>query len=102
MGSSFASSSVSIHLARGVFGIGAAALSLYLFGSGTGLGVASGAALSIAALILLRGCPMCWTVGLFETIAASIAFRRARTPQRVASRLEAARPVPVSPQAPAG
>lgn len=61
----FYSSSVSIHLLRG-----AAALALIaatLFFNSLGL-IGSGLAL-IGALVLLRSCPMCWLMGLFETIA---------------------------------
>ena len=34
----------------------------------------------LAALVALRGCPMCWTVGLIETLAAR---RRARVTRSV-------------------
>ena len=66
----FCSSSTSIHLLRG---FGAAVL--------LGLAVFSGTAddshlvirltaapLAVGAFLLLRGCPMCWLIGLFETI----------------------------------
>ncbi len=61
------SRSVSIHLLRG-----AAALALIvgavLF-SGYGA-IWSGLAV-VSALLLLRGCPMCWLIGLIETISHS-------------------------------
>lgn len=58
----FASESLAVHLGRGVVGFGA-----------TALGVASGnfvilLPLLVVALVALRGCPMCWTMGLVETV----------------------------------
>ncbi|HEX5656346.1 MAG TPA: hypothetical protein VFX59_04085, partial [Polyangiales bacterium] len=32
-----------------------------------------------AALLALRGCPMCWTVGLFETLSAKFTRHSPRT-----------------------
>jgi hypothetical protein len=60
----FASKSVAAHLLRGV---GAAGLLTYAFKIGAEdplLSVAAG----LGALVLLRGCPMCWIIGLIETI----------------------------------
>ncbi|MCV2356782.1 hypothetical protein LNV09_21795 [Paucibacter sp. B2R-40] len=61
----FCSSSVSIHLLRGAaaFALIAAALLFNQWGQ-----IGSGLAL-VGAFLLLRGCPMCWLMGLFETIA---------------------------------
>ena len=60
----FESKSVAAHLARGVIGVGA-----------LGVAVATSTphpwAMIIAlpaALLALRGCPLCWMVGLVETI----------------------------------
>ncbi|HEV7161834.1 MAG TPA: hypothetical protein VGN25_01130 [Solirubrobacteraceae bacterium] len=64
--SKFASASVPRHLARGAVGFG-------LIGSAFGLTAAVGpAALLLAPLgmVALRGCPMCWTAGLIETVSA--------------------------------
>jgi hypothetical protein len=64
--SQFASASVSRHLIRGTIGFG-------LIGAGLGLTVVIGPAallLAPAGLVALRGCPMCWTVGLVETISS--------------------------------
>ncbi len=62
----FCSRSVSLHLLRG-----AAAIAMIV------LAVISGkdrvwlvAPLLIGAIVLMRGCPMCWLRGLFETMAA--------------------------------
>ncbi|MFJ5552125.1 hypothetical protein [Streptomyces sp. NPDC093225] len=62
----FASRSVPRHLARGALGFGALAGSLAL------LPVAGPASLLLApvGLVALRGCPMCWAIGLVETVTA--------------------------------
>lgn len=62
----FASQSVFRHIARGVTGFG-------LIGSAFALAASvSPIALLLAPLgmVALRGCPMCWTIGLIETISA--------------------------------
>ncbi|MCF2526199.1 hypothetical protein [Yinghuangia soli] len=63
---SFASSSVPRHLARGAIGFGALIASLAL------LPWAGWPSLLLApvGVVALRGCPMCWAVGLAETISA--------------------------------
>ncbi|MET9736301.1 hypothetical protein ABZZ79_38480 [Streptomyces sp. NPDC006458] len=62
----FASATVPRHLARGAAGFGALAGSLAL------LPVVGPASLLLApiGLIALRGCPMCWAIGLVETVSA--------------------------------
>jgi hypothetical protein len=62
----FASDSLPRHLARGAIGFGT-------IGAAFGLAAAvSPLALLLApvGLVALRGCPMCWTVGLMQTISA--------------------------------
>jgi hypothetical protein len=62
----FASASPARHATRGAIGFG-------LLGSAFALVPSIGPAallLAPAGLLALRGCPMCWTVGLIETIAA--------------------------------
>ena len=66
---SFASRTVAAHLARGLLGFGLVALAVIGFGR-FGWPVLLAAPLAVWAF---RGCPMCWTVGLFETLS-----RRAR------------------------
>lgn len=61
-----ASTSISRHLARGALGFGLLASALAL---GPRIGPAA-LTLAIAGLLALRGCPMCWTVGLIETISS--------------------------------
>ena len=64
----FASSSLLEHLARGVVGFGALVVAVILART-PGAGPAAGsAALALLALLILRGCPVCWTVGLVETL----------------------------------
>jgi hypothetical protein len=64
----FCSRSVTVHLSRGVSAIALIGIALYLgvYQSGYGL---FAPLLLIGAFVLLRGCPMCWLAGLFETIA---------------------------------
>ncbi|MGW2991469.1 hypothetical protein ACWDA9_06875 [Streptomyces sp. NPDC001193] len=62
----FASATVPRHLARGAVGFGALVGSLAL------LPVAGAASLLLVplGLVALRGCPMCWAIGLVETVSA--------------------------------
>jgi hypothetical protein len=62
----FASNGVTEHLARGAIGIGAFVACLYSVPAYPWLS----AVLVLVALVALRGCPMCWTVGLVQTLAA--------------------------------
>jgi hypothetical protein len=62
----FASKGVAEHLARGAIGIGAFAACVYFAASHPWLAIV----LVPVALVALRGCPMCWTVGLAQTLAA--------------------------------
>ncbi|MFF0203913.1 hypothetical protein [Streptomyces sp. NPDC005017] len=62
----FASATVPRHLARGAVGFGALTASLAL------LPVTGPISLLLApvGLVALRGCPMCWAIGLMETVSA--------------------------------
>ncbi|MEJ7806822.1 MAG: hypothetical protein WKG03_12995 [Telluria sp.] len=63
----FCSSSVGIHLLRGLGAAGLLGLA-----STTGMSPwmrLAAAPLVVGAFFLLRGCPMCWLMGLFETIS---------------------------------
>ncbi|MER5728281.1 hypothetical protein ABT084_07950 [Streptomyces sp. NPDC002138] len=62
----YASATVPRHLARGALGFGALVGSLAL------LPVTGPWSLLLApvGLVALRGCPMCWTIGLVETVSA--------------------------------
>ena len=57
--------SISIHLMRGALGLLALFFSLWLLGRSVWIGFA----LLAVAVCLLKGCPMCWLLGLVETVA---------------------------------
>jgi len=73
----FASKSLGVHLARGAVAAGLIALAV-LFHEGYPW-LAAGA--GIAAVVMLRGCPMCWTVGLIETVLRRRTGSAPRDPQ---------------------
>ncbi|WP_030671469.1 hypothetical protein [Streptomyces sp. NRRL B-1347] len=62
---SFASTSLPRHLARGTLGFGALAGAVLLIPA---IGLAS-LLLAPLGLLALRGCPLCWTIGLLHTIS---------------------------------
>jgi hypothetical protein len=60
----FASKSLAVHLTRGALGI-----SLFAYGASLAESKPLIALIFIlGSLIPLRGCPVCWTVGLIETL----------------------------------
>jgi hypothetical protein len=65
----FASASLTEHVLRGAFGIGAISLAINL-GEPGGAWWTLPAALTLGLLSILafRGCPICWTIGLAETL----------------------------------
>ena len=68
MAMAFGNRSLGLHLARGVVGVGALVLAL------RGYDVIGWPALLLVGVTLwmLKGCPVCWTIGLFETLAFKI------------------------------
>ena len=62
-GLGFGNRTVTLHLLRGVLGF--AALGGALFGRS----VLAAVVLVPAALMLMKGCPTCWMVGLVQTVA---------------------------------
>jgi hypothetical protein len=64
----FASKSIGVHLGRGVLGFGAIAVASAF---ATEAPWSMLVALRVA-LFALRGCPMCWTVGLVQTVIANM------------------------------
>ncbi len=60
----FCSTSVSVHLLRGAAAIGLIFAAYYV----SNYGVVWSAIAGLGAIVLLRGCPMCWLMGLFETM----------------------------------
>jgi hypothetical protein len=77
----FASKTISGHLARGLVGLGAVVVAMFLSPSQPWLAIA----LLPFALIALRGCPMCWTVGLVQTLHAKLSGKRGRRGRCVAT-----------------
>jgi hypothetical protein len=69
----FASKTLTEHLARGAIGIGATTCAAIHAGES----LAYPFVLLPIALLALRGCPMCWLVGLAQTIAAKLRGRSA-------------------------
>jgi hypothetical protein len=61
---SFGNTSLAIHLLRGLLGLSSLLLANWTY---PWLGLFSLLFLPVA-LWALKGCPMCWTIGLFETL----------------------------------
>jgi hypothetical protein len=59
----FCSRSISVHLLRGLGAVALVALAIMVGGDHLWLVPP----LVIGALVLMRGCPMCWLMGLVET-----------------------------------
>ena len=68
----FASRSLAVHLARGGVGLGALAAAVSVAQAHPLISLA----LMPVGLVALRGCPMCWTMGLIETAAATLKGER--------------------------
>jgi hypothetical protein len=64
----FASESLLAHVARGTLAFALLAWAIQHQGADPGLALLAG----VGALIAFRGCPICWTVGLFETLAQKL------------------------------
>ena len=73
--SPFASRTVMRHLLRGAAGLLAVAGALLMLRGGGPLGVIGTLPPLALAVILFRGCPMCWTVGLIETVTSHAGTR---------------------------
>ena len=64
----FGNKSITVHLLRGTLGLVAIYAATVFLSTKPWLSVV----LFAVALFMLKGCPMCWTLGLFETIAMYI------------------------------
>jgi hypothetical protein len=73
----FGNRSVVVHLLRGAIGFGAVWSSLATMHESPVLSFA----LVGVAFVALRGCPVCWTIGFFETLAVRLLATRDQ-PQR--------------------
>lgn len=62
------------HLVRGLMGVGALASAVAVSSAHPWLALL----LIVPALVALRGCPTCWTIGLVETVAARLQGRSSR------------------------
>jgi hypothetical protein len=67
----FGSRSVTAHVLRGVIAAALVTWAVLNHPTHPALALVTG----VAAVIAMRGCPMCWTVGLFETIAERLRVR---------------------------
>jgi len=67
----FASRGVTAHLLRGALAATLVAWAVVNLEAHPVLALAAGA----VAVVAMRGCPMCWMVGLFETVAYAIRAR---------------------------
>jgi hypothetical protein len=67
MNDTFASKSLTEHLLRGAIGFGSIFAAFELMSKGDLFAVLAALCLLVVALFAFRGCPMCWTVGLFNT-----------------------------------
>ena len=61
----FASPTLTEHVLRGLIGFGALACALLMTDHHPWLALA----VAISAMLAFRGCPICWTTGLIETMA---------------------------------
>ncbi len=64
----FCSTSIGMHLLRGCGAFGLVALSFYVSTNAPAYALLV-IPMLIGAVFLLRGCPMCWIMGLVETVA---------------------------------
>ena len=69
----FASRNLSAHLLRGAF----AAACLYWAVTHESVSPMPALLAGVAALVALRGCPLCWTMGLVETVSQRLKARHA-------------------------
>ncbi len=67
----FASKTIAAHLLRGVIAAAVIASALLYQSSHPAFAVAAG----VLAVAAMRGCPMCWMLGLLETIGERIRVR---------------------------
>lgn len=77
----FASKTLAEHLVRGALGLASITVAIvsWPFATGGAIEVVGRAVAALAALVMLRGCPMCWLYGLVETVVARVRGRAVRT-----------------------
>ena len=69
----FGSKTVLARVLRGVIGLSALSIAILLTRNADTASVLASVTLAIVALIALRGCPVCWTIGLLETLRGKAA-----------------------------
>jgi len=67
----FASKTIAAHIVRGAIAAGLISWAVLHESSEPAFAVAAG----VVALVAMRGCPLCWTVGLVATISERIKMR---------------------------
>ncbi len=78
----FASKTLFEHILRGAVGMGALWYAVAIAASHPWSSLALGGVV----LLAFRGCPICWTIGLFETVGREWSRRRALNRRTVSSR----------------
>jgi hypothetical protein len=76
--SPFASQTLGGHIGRGAGAALLVLMAVWLLSLHGLLPGAAAVAGFVGAVVLLRGCPMCWFIGLFETISAASRGGQAR------------------------
>ncbi len=74
--SAFASRNLYEHIVRGACAAVLVMITAWLLKSPDLLRYAAAVGAIVGAVVLLRGCPMCWFVGLIETVSTSTRNRR--------------------------
>lgn len=77
----FASKTIAEHLVRGALGLASITVAIvaWPFATGGAIEIVGRALAALAALVMLRGCPMCWLYGLVETVVARVRGRAVPT-----------------------
>jgi hypothetical protein len=70
--STFASHSLTEHLLRGAMGVALLTFAVQVAHSAPWISLALG----LLMLVAFRGCPICWSIGLIETIHRKLAAQR--------------------------
>ena len=82
----FASTTFAEHILRGVTGVVAIAAAIWLGHIDGNAALAGSIGLGLVALVALRGCPVCWTTGLFEMMHSRRLARRSARLRAAATR----------------
>lgn len=73
-GTMFASRSIAEHVLRGVIGLGALGIAIAIAATHPWASLGFG----VVMLVAFRGCPVCWSIGLAETIRNRISSTSTR------------------------